>query len=65
MVRVPGWLAMLARSDAAKDAEILVLRHEVAVLRRQVARPRPDWADRAARAALPRLPEGICDRSGW
>jgi hypothetical protein len=38
---------VLARSDAVKDAEILVLRHKVAMLRPQVARPRPDWADRA------------------
>jgi len=55
MIRVFGWLLLLGRSQASKDAEIMVLRHEVTVLRRQVARPKPDWADRAVLAALARL----------
>jgi hypothetical protein len=58
MVRVFGWLVLLARSDAIKDAEILVLRHEIAVLHRQLSRPEPDWADRAVLAALARLLPG-------
>jgi putative transposase len=37
-----GWLVLLARSDVAKDGEIIVLWHEIAVLRQQVACPRPD-----------------------
>ena len=55
VLRVFGWIALLARSQTSKDAEILVLRHQLAVLRRQVATPRPSWADRAIISALARL----------
>jgi hypothetical protein len=55
VLRVFSWLALLARSDRAKDAEILILRHQVAVLQRQARTPRLSWADRAVLAALARL----------
>ena len=55
MIRVFGWLVLHGRSQASKDAEIMVLRHEVAVLRRQVTRPQLDWADRTILAPLARL----------
>ena len=55
ILKVFAWLALFARSSAAKDAEILILRHELAVLRRQVSTPRPTWSDRALLAALCRL----------
>jgi transposase InsO family protein len=55
LARVLSWLVLLARSDAAKDVEILVLRHEVAVLRRHHPHPRMSWVDRALLSALSRL----------
>jgi putative transposase len=51
-VRLCGWLVLPGRSSASKDAELLVLRHEVAALRRTSPRPGLDWADRAVMAAL-------------
>ena len=57
-IRLTGWMVLLACSAASKDAELLVQRHEVAVLRRQNRRPKLKWADRGGTrspgAAAPR-----------
>jgi len=59
-VTVVSWLALLARSSSSKDAEVLALRHEVAVLRRTAPRLHLSWTDRAMLAALARvLPEAL------
>ncbi|MGW0203461.1 hypothetical protein [Nonomuraea sp. NPDC003201] len=50
-----GWIVLLTRSQASKDMEILILRHQLSVLRRQVGAPRPSWADRGILYALARL----------
>jgi len=53
--RVLGWLMLLRSTSAAKDVEILVLRHENAIRCRRYPKPRLDWTDRAVLAALIRL----------
>ena len=53
---------LLGRCQASKDAEIVMLRHEVAALQRQVAWSKPDWADRAVLAALARHLVGASNR---
>jgi len=57
LIRVCSWLVLLGRSSASKNAELLVLRHEVAVLRRATPRPRLDWADRAVLAPCDQVGE--------
>jgi hypothetical protein len=54
-IRLCGWLVLPGRSTTSKDIELLVLRHEVTVLRRTSPRPRLDWADHAVLGALIRL----------
>ena len=53
VTRLAAWLRLRLREESWKDAEILLLRHQLAVLRRQLgARPKPSWADRALIVAL-------------
>jgi hypothetical protein len=53
-----GWIVLRTRADATKDIEILVLRHQLAMLQRRTPRPRITWTDRALIAALTRLLPG-------
>jgi len=55
LVKMLSWMVLHARSDTAKAIEILVLRHQLAVLQRRTSRPRLNWSDRAVIAALTRL----------
>ena len=64
-VRLCGWLVLLGRSSASTHAELLLLRHEVAVLRRTNPRPRLDWAERAVMAALIQYLPGSCEHAAW
>ncbi|WP_221761292.1 hypothetical protein [Kibdelosporangium aridum] len=64
-VQVLSWLALFARSSASKDGEILALRHEVALLRRNNPRPRLSWPDRAVLAGLARILPRACSATGW
>ena len=63
--RLLSWLTQLPRASSSKDIELLVLRHEVAVLRRTTPKPRLNWADRALFAALIRRLPWCCTVTAW
>src|SRR6187401_2903448 len=63
-LQVLGLVLLIGRTSATKDVELIVLRHEVAILRHTNPRPRMDWADRAVFAALVRrLPRATASPS--
>jgi putative transposase len=61
--RLLGWLTLLGRTSSSKDIELLVLRHEVAILHRTNPKPRLDWADRTVFAALIRRLPAVLRRA--
>jgi putative transposase len=61
--RLLGWLTLLGRTSSSKDVELLVLRHEVAILHRTNPKPRLDWADRTVFAALIRRLPAVLRRA--
>ena len=63
--RVFAWLVLLSRTSAAKNVKILILRHEVAVLRRQITTPRPGWSDRATPGADPSGTHDPISTTSW
>jgi putative transposase len=65
LVKLLSWMVLHARSDTAKEIEILVLRHQLAVLQRRTPRPRLNWSDRAVIAALTRLLPARRRRDSW
>jgi hypothetical protein len=61
----PGWLVLRARSDTSEDIEILVLRHQLAVLQRRTPHPPMTWTDRPLIATLPRLLPPADESVAW
>jgi hypothetical protein len=60
-----GWIVLRTRSDTTKDIEILILRHQLAVLQRRTPRPRMSWTDRALIAPSPDCSRSADASGSW